>query len=97
LRLTDELELVVRYSAIGTFDDDEGYLFRGKIAAQGEDLGYDSSALKRLAAGARWKVNPRVSAKVEVGHDWFDLIDASSLDAENDERLYVGFELVASF
>jgi hypothetical protein len=97
LRVSDELELVVRYSAIGTFDDDEGYLFRGKIAAEGEDFGYDASALRRLAAGARWTLNPHISAKLEVGHDWFDLIDASPLDDENDERLYVGVELVASF
>jgi hypothetical protein len=97
VRLTDEVELVLRYSAIGTFDDDEGYLFRGKIAAEGEDLGYDARSLRRLAAGARWTVNPHVAAKLEVGHDWFDLIDASPLDDENDERLYFGVELVASF
>ena len=95
--LRDDLELVLRYSEIGTYEDDEGYIFSGKPVAQAETFGYDSSALRRVSAGARWTINPRLAAKVEVGHDWIDLIDASPSDAENEERLYFGFELVASF
>ncbi len=97
LRLREDLELVLRYSAIGTYDDDEGYRFEGKPIADGETLGYDTSVLKRLAAALRWRANPYLAAKVEVGHDWVDLIDVSPFDEENDERLYFGVELVGAF
>ena len=38
-----------------------------------------------------------VDVKLEVGHDWLDLIDLSAAEADNGERLYFGLELVASF
>jgi hypothetical protein len=97
LRIRDDLELVLRYSAIGTFDDDEGYRFSGKPIAEAESLGFDTSSLRRLAAAVRWFVNPHVAVKAEIGQDRIELIDISPLDEENDERLYFGIELVASF
>jgi len=97
VRLNDELTLLVRYSEIGTYDSDEGYLFSGKPIAKGEDLGYDTSVLRRLSGGLSWSVNPHVTAKFEIGRDSFDLIDVSPLDDEDDERLFFGFELVASY
>jgi len=96
-RLCDELELVLRWSEIGTFDDAEGYRFAAKIMADGESLGYDTSVMRRLSAGLRWSVNAHVAVKLEVGEDRFDLIDGSPLDAENDERLFFGIEVVGSF
>ncbi len=77
VHLTDELDLIVRYSEIGTYDSDEGYLFTGRIVSTGENLGFDTRVLRRLSGGMRWDVNPHVIGKVEIGHDWFDLIDIS--------------------
>ena len=96
-RLRDDLELVLRWSEIGTFDDDEGYRFAGKILADGDVFGYDTRVLRRLTAGLRWSVNPHLSIKFEIGEDRIDLIDASPLDADNDERLFFGFEAVGTF
>ena len=39
---------------------------------------------------------PRVTAKIEVGKDWFDLIDASTL-ANDGRREFVGLEVAAQF
>lgn len=97
VRVTRHLDVVLRYSGIQTDDSDEGYRFDGKLNAEGGDLGYDAHRLQRVALGARWTFNPHVALKVEAGQDWFDLIDGSPFDDENDERLYFGFELVASF
>jgi hypothetical protein len=88
---------VLRYSEIGSFVDDDGYRFSGKPIAEAETLGFDTSSLRRLSAALRWFVNPHVAVKAEVGQDRIELIDVSPFDDENDERLYFGVELVASF
>jgi hypothetical protein len=97
VRIRDGVHLIVRYSQIGTGSSDEGYLLTGKILTEGQDFGYDTRRLRRLSAGLRWDVQPRIAVKVEVGHDWVDLIDASPFDEENDERLYFAVQIVASF
>ena len=97
IRLSDELELVLRWSEVGTYDDDEGYRFAGKILADGEAFGFDTSVLRRVSAGLRWTFNPHLAVKLEAGKDRIDLIDASTLDADNDERFFFGIEAVASF
>ena len=77
---------------------DEGFHFDGRIISNGHnDLGYDASKLQRISAGLGWQMNDRTLCKFEVGKDHFDLIDVSPLDAENDERLFFGFEVVVSF
>lgn len=97
VRLSDDVDLLVRYSEIGTNDSDTGYIFSGKPVAQAEDLGFDTHALRRLSGGLCWTVNPHLVGKVEVGHDWLDLIDVSPLAEDNHDRLFFGLELVASF
>ncbi len=96
-RLREDLELVLRWSEIGTYDDEEGYRFAGKQMADGETFGYDVSVMRRLSTGLRWTVNPHLAVKFEAGQDHFDLIDASALDEDNNERLFFAVELVASF
>jgi hypothetical protein len=96
-RLGRELELLVRWSEIGTYDDDEGYLFEGKIITDGEIFGYDTSVLRRASAVLHWAFNPRLALKLEVGQDHVETIDASALDEDNDERLFFAIELVGSF
>ena len=97
IRINDRLDALLRYSEIRTDDADEGYRFSGKPIAEGESLGYDTHSLRRLSAALCWTVNPHLIGKFEIGHDWFELIDASAQEDENDGRLYFGLELVASF
>jgi hypothetical protein len=98
LELTREWYLAARYSEIGTYDSDEGYHFDGKIYAGGNAaFGYDTERFRRLGLGLGWTPNPNVRAKLEIGRDWFDLIDASALDPNNSERHFAGFEVAAQF
>ncbi len=98
VRLSEKTHAAIRYSEIGTYDSSEGYHFDGKILAGGNAaFGYDTRTLQRLSAGVGWQPNPRALFKVEVGKDWFDLIDGSPFNTENSERLYFGVEVVLSF
>ncbi len=84
---------VVRYSEIGTYDDDEGYHFDGKIYAAGNSsFGYDTRRFRRVAVGLGYEPNPRVRVKFEIGRDDFELIDASPLTG-TDDRGFVGAEV----
>ena len=96
--ITEKVYAVIRYSEIGTYDSDEGYHFDGKITAGGNRaFGYDASRLQRLSAGIGWRINPKTVLKAEVGADWFDVIDASSLRPSEDDRWLAGIELVVGF
>lgn len=95
--LTDSVYLAMRYSEIGTYDDDEGYHFDGKTTAGGNTLGYDVRRFQRTSLGLGWWINPRLNLKVEWGQDSFDLIDGSLVDNNNSERDVFGFELTAGF
>lgn len=89
---------IIRYSEIGTYDDDEGYHFDGKIYAGGNAaFGYDTRRLKRLAIGLGWTPNPRVRGKLEISKDRFELIDASVLPNESSGRTFVGLEIAVGF
>jgi len=88
---------VARYSEIGTYDGDEGYHFDGKIYAGGNSsFGYDTKRFRRLGVGVGFDPNPRVRVKIEIGKDWFDLIDASPLTG-TDGRSFVAAELAVGF
>jgi hypothetical protein len=97
VHVRSDLEVVVRLSAIGTFDGDEGYRFSGKHVADAQTLGFDTRSLTRLSTGLCWKINPNLALKVEVGKDRIELVNGSVLDEENDERMFFGVELVGSF
>lgn len=89
---------VARYSEIGTYDSNEGYAFSGKTFTDGTaSFGFDTERLRRLALGIGWTPNPRMRAKIEVGKDWFDLIDASPLATNNGDRLFLGLEAAVKF
>ena len=97
-QLNSKWYTLLRYSEIGTYDDDEGYHFDGKVLAGGNSaFGYDAKSLRRLSGGVGWLPNPHTRVKFELGQDWFDLIDASPLDDGNDERFYLALEIVLSF
>ena len=89
---------VARYSEIGTYNENEGYHFDGKIFAGGNSaFGYDTKRFRRLGLGLGWTPNPHVRVKLEIGQDWFDLIDISPLSAKSNNRKFVGFEVDLGF
>ena len=97
VRIASDVELVARYSEVGTYDSEEGYILSGKITADGDALGYDASVMRRASLGVLWSWQPNIAFKAELGHDWFELIDGSPFDTDNDERLFFAFEVDASF
>lgn len=93
VRLNNRWYLSARYSEIGTYDDEEGYHFDGKTFANGNgNFGYDTERFRRVGLAVGYEPNPRVRLKMELGKDWFDLIDASTI-AEKDDRDFLGIEV----
>ena len=98
VQVTPEWYALARYSGIETDDPAEGYHFDGKIFAGGNSaIGYDATSFRRLGIGVGWRPNPHVLAKLEIGRDSFDLIEASPLDPNNDDRDFFGFEIAVGF
>lgn len=97
LQLDNNIYVVLRYSEIGTYDGTEGYQFDGKTFAGGSSaFGYDIERFRRFGLGLGWQPNPRTRAKLEIGRDWFDLIDASALE-KDDNRNFIGIEMAVGF
>lgn len=95
--LANKWYTVTRFSEIGTYDDDEGYHFDGKIYAGGNgSFGYDTKRFRRLGVGLGFEPNPRVRIKFELGRDWFELIDASELGG-TDGREFAAAEIAVGF
>ncbi|MBI1925609.1 hypothetical protein HYR99_15315 [Candidatus Poribacteria bacterium] len=89
---------ILRYSEIGTYDADKGYLLDGGFLAGGyEAFGYDTKRLQRYSLGLGWKPNPRTAFKLEVGRDRFEVIDISPFHPGKDDRDFFAAELVLSF
>ncbi|MEE8335686.1 MAG: hypothetical protein V3S48_04550, partial [Candidatus Neomarinimicrobiota bacterium] len=98
LKINQKIYCSVRYSDIGTHNPEEGYIFDGKTTAGGiEAFGYDASSLSRISIGAGWKPNPHMVIKLEIGRDWFKLVENSPFEANNDQRSLIGLEIVSSF
>jgi len=97
VQLDPALSLNLRYSSIGTDDSSEGYLLGGDIFGSGSEFGYDTHRMQRMAAGLRYSPNPYLQFKVEVGHDWYDLMSGSGFSTANDSRTFGGIETVVSF
>jgi hypothetical protein len=96
--LRENLYIAARYSEIGTTDSNEGYHFDGKTTAGGNSaFGYDTENFRRISVGVGWWINPHMNLKVEYTKDKFDLIDSSTLDADNGNRDLYGVELTAKF
>ncbi len=98
LQLNPNWYMVIRYSEIGTYDNAQGYHFDGKTFAGGNNaFGFAVRRFGRLGFSLGWTPNPHVTAKVEIGRDWFKLIDDAALLANNDGRSFFGLEVVVSF
>ncbi len=98
LQLNEHWYTVLRFSEIGTYDRTEGYHFDGKTFAGGNSsFGYDVERFRRFAVGLGWTPNPNLRTKLEIGRDWFDLIDASARTPDNDDRSFIGIEAAVGF
>lgn len=90
--------LAARVSMVGTFDDNEGYIFEGRPFAEGSDsFGYDARSLGRWAIAAGYRPNERTLLKVEYSLDDFDLIDASPLRGHGRRRSLAGGVVAVGF
>ncbi len=98
IRINQNWYAILRYSEIGTYENDEGYHFDGKTFAGGNSaFGYDTKRFQRLSLGLGWTPNPHVKAKLEIAKDWFELIEVSPLNPNNGDRGFVGFEIAVGF
>lgn len=96
-KLAPKVTVALRWSEVGTFDDDEGYRLHGSFIGFGTALGYDTQRLSRGSIGVAYDMNPHARVKLEVARDNFTLIDGSASDATNDDRTFYGLEVVLSF
>lgn len=98
IKFNNNIYGIFRLSEIGTYDRKKGYHFDGKTTAGGNNaFGYDTRRFRRISIGAGWKPNPRLLLKLELGQDWFYLIENSPFESNNNQRRLMGFEMVASF
>ena len=67
-----------------------------RFAGGNSAYGFDTKRFRRLGVGIGWQPNPRTRAKLEIGRDWFDLIDASNIN-KDDDRNFVGLEMAVGF
>tara|TARA_R110002072_G_scaffold273253_2_gene434025 strand:- start:19787 stop:20992 length:1206 start_codon:yes stop_codon:yes gene_type:complete len=86
----------LRWSGVGTFDNNEGYQFDGRPYGNGiATYGFDQMRAQRVAVGVTHTFAPGVIAKVEGGFDYFEATALSGL--RNDTRNFVAAEFVLSF
>ncbi len=97
-RFANKVYVVARASAIGTFDDDEGYGFDGKPFADGKAaFGFDTKALYRWAIGLGYWANPRLLMKLEYSRDDFQTIDGSPTSNTSEDRDLIGAVMAVRF
>jgi hypothetical protein len=73
LNFTREFYLCARYSAIGTFNPNRGYMFGGDYD-NATNFGYDLESFARAGWALGYRLNPNTLLKVEVDNDWVTLI-----------------------
>lgn len=97
LQLNNNWYSLLRYSEIGTYDDEQGYHFDGKPFAGGNSAyGYDVERFRRISIGLGWLPNPRTRVKFEIGDDKYKLIN-SSIRNEGNDRHFIGAEVAVGF
>jgi hypothetical protein len=93
----EPLYAALRYSAIGTWTPERGYLL-GDLDA-GSDLGYNSRSVSWVSVGIGVRLGPQLVVKAEYSWVEFDLVRGvpASLTALASGRSYLGIGLSASF
>ena len=95
--LCEDMYLVGRYSAFGTFDSNEGYYVSAWDFGKGQEYGFNVSSLQRFQIGLGYHIEQNVLAKLEYHRDYFDLIDGYSLPGVEDTRDFYGAQVVVKF
>lgn len=74
LDLTREFYICGRYSAVGTFNSNEGYMFGGDYD-NAIDYGYDTESFSRVGGALGYKLDKNTVWKAEVDNDTITLIN----------------------
>jgi hypothetical protein len=87
----DRLYAAVRYSAIGTFDSDEGWRLR--VMNGGANLLFNVRDAQMVTAGLGLRLSRRIRLKSEYTWSYFDLVRGVTSDLESlaRHRSYFGF------
>ena len=87
----------IRWSGIGTFDRDEGYLL--EAMNQGGDLGFNARSVEALSGGIGIRLTPGLTLKTEYTWMDFDLVRGAepSFGRAAGDRNYFGAGLSLSF
>ncbi len=92
-----KLYVAARYSAIGTFDSDEGYFL--PTTNDGDDLGYNTESVSILSLGVGCRLSDNINLKTE--YDWyeFDVVSGvpGSIRNQAGDRNFFGVALSVSF
>ncbi len=94
--INDDLYVAFRYSAIGTWDNDEGYLFEAHNYSNGNAYGFTLESVERYQLGLGYYIKPNVLAKLEYHHDDFEQIDGANAGLD-DTRAFYGALVVVTF
>ena len=89
--------LAARYSAIGTFDSDEGYAL--EVMNEGKNLGYNTEVAEVISLGVGVRVQDHIKLKLEYAWYDFDLVDGvtSALKDSSDKRNLLGLGMAVKF
>ncbi|MCA8966472.1 MAG: hypothetical protein KDC48_16445, partial [Planctomycetes bacterium] len=91
-----EWRITGRWSAAGTFDATEGYQFESRPYGNGvASYGFELDHVQRFAVAVAHNFHPNLIGKCEVGMDRYVGTRSGGLDDDN--RLFFGAELVATF
>jgi hypothetical protein len=94
--IADDLYVAFRYSAIGTWENDEGYSFAANNYSNGNAYGYTLESVERYQLGLGYYIEPNVLAKLEYHHDDFEQIDGANAGLD-DTRAFYGAMVVVTF
>jgi hypothetical protein len=92
-----KIYLAARYSAIGTFDSNEGYSL--EVLNDGSDLGFNTKSVKIVSLGLGLRLTPHVTFKVEYSFFDFEVVRGATAAIRRDAegRNYFGVGLSARF
>ena len=92
----DRFYLALRYSALGTFDRNEGYFLPAMVG--GDDLGFDAKRVDVVSAGGGVRLTDSLIFKLEYTHADYDLVRGTTTPSSlTRKRDYLGGELTMAF
>jgi hypothetical protein len=94
--ITEKTFVALRYSRIQTGDSTTGYVFNGEPFAAGDNYGYISKSLSRIALATGYTLTPKAILKFEYSYDEFMFKDGTP-DQADPKRWFVGTDLALKF